>query len=87
MALATLNDVRIRVVSDVARAYYEYYLADVSIAITRASAQLLDQMRSVAAARYRTGSATQQDVLRAEVGVGRLCARGPSGAASDRHGL
>jgi outer membrane protein, heavy metal efflux system len=67
MALATLNDVRIRVVSDVARAYYEYYLAEVSIDITRASAQLLDQMRSVAAARYRTGSATQQDVLRAEV--------------------
>lgn len=67
MALATLTDVRIRVVSDVARAYYEYYLADVSIEITRASEQLLEQMRAVASARYRTGSATQQDVLRAEV--------------------
>jgi outer membrane protein TolC len=67
MAFATLADVRIRTVSDVAKAYYDYYLADVSIDITRESEQLLRQIREVAAARYRTGNATQQDVLRAEV--------------------
>lgn len=69
MAFAELTDVRVRVVADVARAYYDYYLAHVSIDISRASELLLDQMRSVAAARYRTGSATQQDVLRAEVEI------------------
>jgi cobalt-zinc-cadmium efflux system outer membrane protein len=67
MALAGLTDVRIRIVSDVARSYYEYYLADVSIEIMRASERLLGQIRDVAAARYRAGTATQQDVLRAEV--------------------
>jgi len=67
MAFATLTDVRIRTVSDVARAYYDYYLADVSIEITRSSQDLLRQIRDVASARYRAGTATQQDVLRAEV--------------------
>jgi outer membrane protein TolC len=67
MALATLTDVRIRTVADVARAYYEYYLADVSIDITRESERLLEQIRAVASARYRAGTATQPDVLRAEV--------------------
>lgn len=67
MAFAMLTDVRIRTVSDVARAYYEYYLADVSIDITRSSERLLEQIRDVASARYRAGTATQQDVLRAEV--------------------
>ena len=67
MALANLTDVRIRVASDTARAYYEYYLADVEIDNARAGEQLLEDIRAVAAARYRAGSATQQDVLRAEV--------------------
>jgi len=67
MAFATLADVRVRTASDVARAYYEYYLADVSIDITRTSESLLAQIRDVASARYRAGMATQQDVLRAEV--------------------
>jgi outer membrane protein TolC len=67
MAFATLVDVRIRTISSVATAYYDYYLADVSIDITQESEQLLGQIREVAAARYRAGTATQQDVLRAEV--------------------
>lgn len=67
MAFATLADVRIRTVSEVAKAYYDYYLADVSIDITRESERLLKQIREVASARYRAGTATQQDVLRAEV--------------------
>lgn len=67
MALADLTDVRVRIAADVARAYYAYYLADVSARITRDSARLLEQIRDVASARYRAGSATQQDVLRTEV--------------------
>lgn len=67
MGFATLTDVRLRTVSEVARAYYDYYLAEVSIGITRSSEHLLEQIHDVASARYRSGTATQQDVLRAEV--------------------
>lgn len=67
MALDTLADVRIRTVAEVQKVYYRYYLADVSIQITQESEQLLEQIRDVAAARYRAGTATQQDVLRTEV--------------------
>jgi len=67
MALATLGEVRIRTAANVARAYYEYYVASVSIDITRESETLLTQIRDVASARYRTGPARQADVLRAEV--------------------
>jgi len=67
MALAALMDIRIHTVTETARAYYEYYLAEVSIDITRTSQNLLAQIRDVASARYRAGTATQQDILRAEV--------------------
>lgn len=67
MAFYALADVRIRTVAEVQRAYYAYYLAEVSIAVSRQSERLLRQIREVAAARYRAGAATQQDVLRAEV--------------------
>ncbi len=67
MALDKLADVRISTVAKVQKAYYDYYLADVSIQITRDSRQLLEQLRDVASARYSAGLAAQQDVLRAEV--------------------
>jgi cobalt-zinc-cadmium efflux system outer membrane protein len=67
MALDTLADIRIRTIANAQKAYYRYYLAHVSIQITKTSEQLLRQIRDVAAARYRAGVATQQDVLRAEV--------------------
>jgi cobalt-zinc-cadmium efflux system outer membrane protein len=67
IALDRLADARIRAVTDVTRAYFAYYLADVSIRLTDQSVVLLRQIRDVAAARYRAGAATQEDVLRAEV--------------------
>jgi len=67
MALQDLAEARISTVARVQKAYDVYYLADVSIQITHQSEQLLQQIRDVAAARYRAGRGTQQDVLRAEV--------------------
>ncbi len=67
MAFNELADARISTVAKVQKAYDTYYLAEVSIQITEQSKQLLRQIREVAAARYRAGTATQQDVLRAEV--------------------
>lgn len=67
MAFDELDEVRIGTVVSVLQAYDRYYLADVSIQINRESESLLSRIRDVAAARYRSGAATQQDVLRAEV--------------------
>lgn len=67
MALAELTDVRVRVTADVARSYFDYYLTEVSLDVARSSAQLLEDLRDVAAARYRAGAGGQQDLLRAEV--------------------
>jgi cobalt-zinc-cadmium efflux system outer membrane protein len=67
MALDALADARISTVAQVQKAYDSYYLAEVSIQINRQSEDLLRQLRDVAAARYKAGAATQQDVLRAEV--------------------
>jgi len=67
IAFARLADMRLQTGVDVANAYYDHYLATVSAEITRESQQLLRTLRDVAAARFRVGEATQQDVLRAEV--------------------
>lgn len=67
MAFDELDEVRIGTVVGVLQAFDRYYLADVSIQINRESEALLSRIRDVAAARYRAGGATQQDVLRAEV--------------------
>jgi outer membrane protein, heavy metal efflux system len=75
MALYDLAEVRIATVARVQKAYDAYYLAHVSIQITRESEGLLRQIRDVAAARYRSGTATQQDVLRAEVELYELVNR------------
>lgn len=67
MAFDELDEVRIGTIVSTLQAYDRYYLADVSIQINRESEALLSRIRDVAAARYRSGAATQQDVLRAEV--------------------
>jgi len=72
MGLLAVEQARIQTVAAVIKAYDRYYLANVSIRINRQSEVLLRQIREVAAARYRAGAATQQDVLRAEVELYQL---------------
>jgi len=67
MVFDDLDEVRIGTIMDVLQTHARYYLAEVSIQINRESEALLSRIRDVAAARYRSGLATQQDVLRAEV--------------------
>lgn len=66
-ALAELADARIEIASQVAHAYFDYYLAHVSNEITHESKNLLEQIHSVVSARYQAGSVPQQDILRTEV--------------------
>lgn len=72
MAFEDLGEVRIATVAETIQAFDRYYLADVSIKINDDSRALLRTIRDVASARYRSGGATQQDVLRAEVELYQL---------------
>lgn len=67
MAFQDLADARVKVASDVARAYYDRCLANVSLHLMSESERLLHQILDVASARYKSGSTGQEEVLRAEV--------------------
>ena len=58
-------------------AYAEWYFVERALEIHRSTQNLLEELRSVAEARYAAGRALQQDVLQAEVEQKNL----------DRHGL
>ena len=64
--------VRRRVTSEVAQAYFDLYAVHAGLSIVEQNFQLLDQLVKVARARYSVGSATQQDVLDAELELSRL---------------
>ena len=66
-ALEELRSARLALVADVERAYFDFYLATASIDVTRENQGLLERLRDVAEAKYSAGTASQPDVLRAEV--------------------
>ncbi len=72
MALENLQAIRLAVAAEVKKAYYRYYLSVVSIRVTRENQVFLERLRSSADARYRAGTASQQEVLRAEVELHNL---------------
>ncbi len=70
--LARLAQVEQRVRESVALAYYDLWYAQRAIAVTEASRALLEDLLRFAEARYRAGTTSQQDVLRAQVEIDRL---------------
>lgn len=64
--------VRQRVRADVRSAYYRVYFLDRALDVTARNETLLTALASVTTARYGVGSATQPDVLRAQVERTRL---------------
>src|SRR5690606_1228982 len=72
IGLESLRSTKLEVVRDVKRAYFAYYLMAVSLDVTRASLDLLERARNSAQARFESGLAPQEDVLRAEVELRRL---------------
>jgi cobalt-zinc-cadmium efflux system outer membrane protein len=68
-ARARLAAVELEVVEQVKRAYYELYYVQKAIRITEESRSLLLKLVQIAESKYRTGKASQQDVLRAEVEI------------------
>ncbi|MEE8154082.1 MAG: TolC family protein [Phycisphaerales bacterium] len=71
-AVAALERVRLRVIADTRLTWWRYYYTTRAIQVTQNSHDLLSQFQDVAEAKYRAGTATQQDVLRASVELSSL---------------
>lgn len=67
MAAARLQEVRLRVIGDVKRAYYQLYVTDRTTQLTQASQELLRGLIDVARGQVAAGRRSQDDVLRAQV--------------------
>lgn len=72
VARAQLAAKELEVVEQVKRAYFELYFIQRSIAITERDRELMGTFARIADAKYRTATASQQDVLRAQVEVSVL---------------
>jgi len=72
MALQQLEAVRLRVIADVKRAYFQLYIVDRSIDVTQANQDLLRGLIDVARSQVATGRRGQDDVLRAQVELSNL---------------
>lgn len=72
VARAQLAAVELATIEKVKRAYYELYFIQQAIAVTEADQKLLGEIRDVANSRYKTGKASQQDVLRADLEISNI---------------
>jgi len=72
VAVQELNDTRLRVIADTRRAYWSYYFTTRGIEVVESDRDLIRQFRDVAEAKYKAGTASQQDVLRASVELSDL---------------
>jgi outer membrane protein TolC len=66
-----VDDVRLQLIESARSAFYEYYLVDRALEVNRSNLQLLREFRDNAVARFKTGVTPQQDVLQADVELGR----------------
>ncbi len=72
VALKQLEAVRLRVIADVKRTYYQLYVVDRSIDVTQANQDLLRGLIAVARSQVAAGRRSQDDVLRAQVELSNL---------------
>jgi cobalt-zinc-cadmium efflux system outer membrane protein len=70
-----LDDAKLQLVESARLAFADYYLAERSLEVTDEGLKLLDEFKKNAETRYRTGQVPQQDVLQAEVEIGRQTER------------
>ena len=66
-----VHDVRLQLVESARTAFFDYYLVERALAVNEEALRLLKEFRENAQARFRTGQAPQQDVLQADVEIGR----------------
>ncbi len=72
MALEHLNALRIRLVADVERAYWQIYRLDRYLEITRENQRLLTDLENVIRTQYQVGRVPQQDLLRVQTELAKL---------------
>lgn len=65
------KDVRLQLIESARNALYDYYLVSRALTVNDEALKLLKDFQANAETRYRTGLAPQQDVLQAEVELGR----------------
>jgi outer membrane protein TolC len=68
---AEVADMRLQLVEGARNAFYEYYLVGRALAVNAEALRLLQEFRGNAETRYTTAVAPQQDVLQADVELGR----------------
>ena len=66
-----IETVRLQLVESARTAFYDYYLVGRALAINDESLELLREFRKNAQTRYQTGLVSEQDVLQADVEIGR----------------
>ena len=66
-----LEDMRVQLVETAKLAFYEYFLVDRALAVNGDGLEILARLRQNAAARVKTGLAPEQDMLQADVEIGR----------------
>jgi outer membrane protein TolC len=66
-----IADMRLQLVESARNAFYGYYLVERALAVNQEGLRLLREFRKNAETRYETGKAPQQDVLQADVEIGR----------------
>lgn len=67
-----VEGVRQQLIESARDAFYDYYLVYRGLEVNAEAQRLVREFRQNAEARYKTGQAAQQDVLQAEVEIGRL---------------
>ena len=66
-----VDDVRLQLIESAKSAFYDYYLVARALEVNAESLRLLRDFRANASTRFQTGLVPQQDVLQADVEIGR----------------
>jgi outer membrane protein TolC len=66
-----VGDMKLQLAESARRAFWDYFLVDRALAVNRENLRLLAEFKKNAETRYATGTVSQQDVLQAEVEIGR----------------
>lgn len=66
-----VEDVRLQLIESARTAFYDYYLVERGLEVNEEALRLLKEFRENAQTRFQTGRTPQQDVLRADVEIGR----------------
>jgi outer membrane protein TolC len=66
-----VEDTRLQLVESARNAFFDYYLVERALAVNEEALRLLKEFRENAETRYKTGQVAQQDVLQADVEIGR----------------